>query len=376
MELRRHVARRNVNWRTLSQPDFRSLDQLRGNPGSECLTEQEDDLADPYLQVRHGVFALLAIAVAAISAYVFLCGWSLFEAVYMVITTIATVGYGEIRHESWLDRSVNVFVIVTGITAAAYTFGGLLQLVNEAQVRRLATRQPQMRKIEQLNEHVVICGFGRMGKMICEDLQRRGVAFVLIEQDPARVALADQAGFLVVQGDATLEEFLTKAGIERARSIVCALPSDADNVFVTLTAREMNEKLFITARAEQLSTEKKLKQAGADRVVAPHVIGAQRITSLLTQPTTVEILELVTGRQSVDLEIGELVIPDGAAICGQTLGQAHIRSKTGVNVIAIRRADGTLLVSPGGDVLLYAKDTVVFLGRTESIEGFRKQFGL
>ena len=331
-------------------------------------------MSDPYRQIVYGLLALAATAVTGVVGYVELCGWSLGDAVYMLIITISTVGYAEIGPESPWTRWVSVYVIVLGIASFTYTFGGLVRMLTEGEIQRAITQQLQSRRIEHLRDYHIVCGFGRMGAMICQELERRGEHFVLIERDPERLGLADQQGYLFIQGDATEEEVLTRAGIERAKSLVCVLPSDADNIFTTLTGRNMNPKLLITARSEQLTTEKKLLQAGANRVVSPPVIGAQRVVNMLTRPTTFEILELVTGRQSIDLEMNEIQIPGGGAIHGQTLAQAEIRKRTGVIVVAIKQKDGKLVINPDSDVPLHEEDTVVILGRRENIDSFRRQF--
>lgn len=326
---------------------------------------------DPYRQLRDGFVALGFVLLTGTAGYVWLCGWSLAEAVYMLIITISSVGFGEIGPRTRWDRWVTSYVVIFGITAAAYLFSGLIQLMSLRTFRQVVNRQMQTRKLENLKDHHIICGFGRMGAMICQDLHLRRQPFVLVEREPERIAYADREGYLFVEGDATDESVLSEAGIDRARSLVCVLPSDADNVFVTLTGRNMNKSVFIAARAERLSTEKKLKQAGADRVVAPHVIGAQRISGILARPTTVEILELVSGRRSVDLEMNEASVGPGSAFIGQSLAEAEIRKKTGVVIVAIKRKDGRLVVNPESDVRIEASDTIVILGRAENVEAFR-----
>lgn len=328
----------------------------------------------PARQLRDGLMLLGFTLVTGVAGYCLLCGWSLSDALYMFLITVTTIGFGEIGPRTTWDRFVSSYVILLGVTAAAYTFGGLLQLMSEGQIRRLVTRQMQTSAIGDLRGHHIICGFGRMGAMICEDLARTRVPFVLIELDPEKAIIADKLGYLVVQGDASDERTLGAAGIERAKSLVCVLPSDADNVFVTLTGRDMNDKLFITARAEKFSTEKKLQQAGADRVVAPQVIGASRVVNLLTRPTTVEIMELVSGRQSVDLEMNEVQIPASSSLVGVTLRDSDIRPRTGVIVVAIKRHGGSLIVNPDTATTLHGDDTLVILGRRESIDAFRKAY--
>jgi voltage-gated potassium channel len=323
----------------------------------ESLVEWLSSPTGPQRQFRHGLMMFALTSVTGVLAYMVLCGWSFGDSLYMLIITISSVGYGEIGPHTKLDRFVSSYVIIVGIMSAAYTFGGLLQMMSEGQIRRIVTRQMQSNAIASLTGHSIICGYGRMGAMICEDLQRHGSPFVLVELDVERAAKADFAGCLTICGDATDETVLEQAGIHAAKSLVCVLPSDSD-----------------TARAEKLSTEKKLQQAGADRVVAPQVIGAQRICNLLTRPTTVEILELVTGRQSVDLEMNEVLVPPGSWICNKTLGEVDVRKKSGVVVLAIKRHDGALLVTPDADVPIHEKDMIVIIGRRENIDSFRKQF--
>ncbi|MFO0945204.1 MAG: potassium channel protein [Planctomycetota bacterium] len=330
---------------------------------------------DPYGQFLHGLVALAVVFISGVAGYVFLCHWSISDAVYMIIITVSSVGFGEIGPRTTYDRVITSYVVLAGIMAAAYTFSGLIQMMSEGQIRRVVTRQLQSRKIENLKNHHIVCGFGRMGQMICEDLYARNEEFVLLELNTDRIALAAKAGYLFVQGDATDEAALVTAGIHRARTLVCVLPSDADNVFVTLTARDMNEKLFIAARAEKLTTEKKLTQAGADRVVAPQVIGAQRMSSLLVRPTTVEILELVTGRNSIDLEMNEVTVKPGGPEVGKTLAQAEVRARTGVIVVAIKRREGNVIVNPDSSVAIYESDTVVVLGKVENVDAFRRLYG-
>lgn len=336
----------------------------------------DDPANEAYSQVWYGAIALAITSTLAIIAYVCWCGWTLAEAVYMVVITVSTVGYGEIGHASPESRWVSSFVIVFGISSVGYMVGGLFRLMAEGEIRRLISQRLQTRMLDKLGDHHIICGFGRMGAMICQQLQQKSQAFVLVEQDSVRVQLAEQAGYAYVLGDATEDATLVRAGVQRARSLVCVLPSDADNVFVTLTARNMSPKLFIAARAEQPSTERKLRQAGADRVVAPQVIGAHRIASLLTQPTTVEILELVTGRRSVDLEMDEMRLPAQSALHGQSLSEAAIRQKTRVIVVAIKRADGSLLVNPDSHTQLFSGDIMVVLGRQEDVAKFREIYAV
>lgn len=351
--------------------------------GSETALRYRGTLAQWWLgppgpdrQVRQGLVLLCFAAVTGVLGYVLLCGWSLGQAIYMLLITVSTVGYGEIGPRTSWDRVVTSYVILVGITAAAYTFGGILQLMSEGRIRRIVSGQLQASAIADLRDHHIICGYGRMGSMICEDLKRSRLPYVLIELDKEKAAGADHAGHLVIQGDATDEATLLVARIGVARSLVCVLPSDADNVYVTLTGRNMNKGLFITARAERSTTEKKLKQAGADRVVSPQVIGASRITNLLTRPTTIEILELVAGRQSVDLEMNEVLLADDASILGQTLAQVDAQNRAGVMIVGVKRKDGNLIVHPDPQTKIHPSDTLVILGKPAAVDRFRADFAV
>ena len=332
----------------------------------------------PMRNVRQGVCALIVIAVLATLAYMLLCGLSFGDALYMVIITCSTIGFKEVGANVDVDsasyRIVTSVLIVVGMTASAFTFGALVQWMSEGQLYRLVREQLQTHGIDKLSNHHIVCGFGRMGEMICTELRAAKEPLVLIERNADRSNQALQAGHLIVQGDATEEEILEKAGIKRARSLVCVLASDADNVFVTLTGREMNERLFITARAEVHATERKLQQAGADRVVSPEVIGAQRMVNLLLRPTTVEVLELVSGSKTVDVEMAEVTLSAADSIAGKTIADSQIRTATGAAVVAIRGEDGKITINPSGSRQLVAGDKLVILGSRESLDRFRNDF--
>jgi voltage-gated potassium channel len=326
---------------------------------------------DVIRQLQNGTIALVFVFVTGTAGYMFLCHWSLADALYMLIITVSSVGYGEIGPRTSWDRVVTSYVIVAGITAAAYTFGAFVQLMAEARIREILSRQLQDRKIESLNTHHIVCGYGRMGALICADLTRRKQPFVLVEADRERVSAAEALGYLVVLGDATEEGVLLRAGIARAKTLVSVLPSDADNVFVTLTARDMNGKLFIASRAERPSTQKKLEQAGANRVVSPQVIGAQRITNLLFRPVTMEILELATGHESLDLQMDEIQVPEDTPVQGKTLADLEVGTKLGALVVAIRRQDSSLVSLPLGSTPIHPGDTIIVLSRIDQMDRFR-----
>jgi voltage-gated potassium channel len=231
-----------------------------------------------------------------------------------------------------------------------------------------------MKQIEAQKGHTIVAGFGRVGALVCEGLTSSTLPFVIIEQDANRVPEMEARGFLHMVGDATDEAVLQEAGIERASVLVSALGNDAANVFITLTARELSPALLIIARAEQPTTQKKLRQAGANHVIMPAVIGAHRIVSLLTNPAAVEFVELVTQRYSLAIEMNDIPIHADSPLAGQTLRDADIGRLTGVMVMAIKRADGRVEFPPSGDNPLEPGDSIVLLGRRASLDQFREKF--
>jgi voltage-gated potassium channel len=231
-----------------------------------------------------------------------------------------------------------------------------------------------MKQIHGLSQHTIVVGYGRVGGLVCDELADREQPFVVIDLSRERADMAQERGFLVVTGDATEEKILKQAGIERARVLVSVMPDDAENVFITLTARQMCSGLVIIARAEGPATPKKLRQAGANHIVMPAAIGAHRIVSLLTNPAAVEFAELVTNRSSVAIEMDELPIAASSQLAGKTLRDADIKRRTGVIVVAIKRTDGRVEFPPSGDEEMAAGDTVVLLGTRQHIDDFRQQY--
>jgi voltage-gated potassium channel len=231
-----------------------------------------------------------------------------------------------------------------------------------------------MRQIETLSGHTIVAGYGRVGSLVCEELAAAGQPFVVVDRAHDKAEEIESKGYFCVTGDATEERVLLEAGIDRARVLISAMPDDAENVFITLTSRQIGPGLTIIARAEQPSTVKKLKHAGANHVVLPAAIGAHRIVSLVTNPAAVQFAELVTQRTSLAIEMDELPIRESHALAGHSLRDADIKRRTGVIVVAIKRADGMLVFPPSGDEILAPGDSVVFLGRRDDLDRFRQQF--
>jgi voltage-gated potassium channel len=324
--------------------------------------------------ILHGIAALLFVVTYGVLGYVAL-GWSLFDAVYMVVITVSGVGFGEVRAMgSTAERVHTMLVIAFGMTAVGYTLGRFIQFLTEGEIENLVGHRRMRRQIEMLEGHTVVAGFGRIGSLVCDGLAAAEIPFVVIESDKSLVPDIESHRFLYVAGDATEEKVLLDAGLERAKVLVTAMPNDAANVFITLTARQMAPSVMIVARAEMPSTPKKLRQAGANHVILPALIGAHRIVSLLTNPTAVEFAELVTQRSSLAIEMDDVPIRENSVLKGRTLRDADVGRRTGTIVIAVKRADGRVQFPPPGDEPLSPGDSVVVLGRRAHLDQFHKLF--
>jgi voltage-gated potassium channel len=267
-----------------------------------------------------------------------------------------------------------MFVIAFGMVSVGYTLARFIQFLTEAEIQNLVGHRRMRRQIEALSGHTVVAGFGRVGSLVCDELAEAELPFVVIELSPERVHEIEAKGYLYVQGDATEETILREAGLPGAGQLVTVMPHDAANVYITLTARQMCPGVKIIARAELPSAQKKLRQAGANHVILPAQIGAHRIVSLLTNPTAVEFAELVTQRSSLAIEMDDIPIRDGSPLRNQTLRDADIGRRTGVIVIAVKRADGRVQFPPSGDEPLAQGDSIVVLGRRSNLDHFRTVF--
>ena len=326
--------------------------------------------------LRWGCMLLIAVVVLSSAGYVVLLRWPVGDAIYMTAITITTIGFAEVRQLDGAGRAWTLVVILFGLVAIAYLGSGVISAMTEGRLRQAVGRYKLDQKLQRLSDHVVVCGYGHMASLVCHGLEQRHTPFVAIDVDPDRVTQAEEAGHMCIRANATDEQALREAGVERARALVTVLPSDADNVFITLSARSLNRQLTIVARAEQPATPQKLHMAGATRVVSPHALGAMRITNLVTRPTVADLVETITSTISQDLSLEELLVPATSSLVGCALGDSDIRRRTGLIVVAIKRTDGTQVFNPGSSQVFEANDTVVVLGPTSKIDAFRHLYAV
>lgn len=323
--------------------------------------------------MRRGFLLVALVVVGGVVGYR-LAGYGWLEALWMVVITIFSVGYGERSGATPAVQLLTIGVVVLGISSAFYTFGGFLEIVLEGELKNVMGMRRRTKGIEQLRDHVVICGFGRIGQVLAEDLTRQRVPFVVIDQDAERTAEAGVRNYLYLEDDATSDEALVAAGIERAKTLVTCLPNDAANVFITLTGRNLNPQVQIIARAEHRSSERKLRQAGANRVVLPAANGARRMARLVTRPSTADVVELFTESDNLDYVLDELFVSPTCLLPGRTVAETQVNRKHRLLVVAVKESTGTMLFNPDGDYRFEPGQIVILMGRHEDIQNFRTEY--
>ena len=302
--------------------------------------------------------------------YVLIEGWSVFDAIYMTVTTLATVGFGEVHPLSTAGRTFTIGLIILGVGGVLYTLSAMMQYLFEGHLGRTWEQRRMQNRIDRLRDHYILCGYGRVGRQVALDFQESGVEFVLIDVNQASLDLASSEGYLCVRGDAASDETLRRAGIERARGLVTCVNDDAQNIFVTLSARALRSDLFIVARSNNDDAAPKLERAGADRVVSPYSIGGRQMAMLAVRPGAVEFVETVLHRADVELLLEDVAIAERSPLVGRTVGDLS-QVAPGVTVLAIRRKDG-LLTQPPPETDIQPGDDLVAIGtptQLQALEG-------
>jgi voltage-gated potassium channel len=311
--------------------------------------------------------SLLAILLLGSLGFVWLEGWSFFDALYMTVTTLTTVGYGEVHPLTSLGKAYNMVLILAGMGVLFYVITALARVVVEGEIAAALGKRKLLKTIKKLSGHYLICGFGRIGETIARQLRQRGVPLVVIDNNPEVVARIEEAGYYFVAGDATKEEVLLEAGLERARGLVAVVHSDASNVYIVLTARSLNPGLFIVARGEEPGSEKKLLRAGADRVESPYDMGGRKMAHTILRPTVVTFMELAM-HEGVEWSMEEIRVGQTSSMIGQPLKDSGIRQKYDLIVVAIKRADGEMLFNPTPETPIQGGDTLILLGMRKNLD--------
>jgi len=309
-------------------------------------------------RLRRAVLIVATVIAAGTVGY-WLLGLAFIDALYQTVTTITTVGFRELGEFGTPEKLFTIVVIISGVGAVLYTFTLAVQLVVEGELAEVLGRRRMDRRIADMHDHVIVCGWGRVGRAVAHDLTVGGRDVVIVDLDPSRVGGLEAP---TVVGDATLDATLRDAGIERAGALVATLAGDAANLFVTLSARAIKPSLFIVARAREEGSVAKLAQAGADRVVNPQELGAARMASFVVQPNVAEFVDVVMHERSLEFRMHEVELPSGSALDGRTLRQADLRRQANVLVLALRRPDGSFLTNPDPDTRLEAHQVLIAVG--------------
>jgi voltage-gated potassium channel len=292
----------------------------------------------------------------------------LFDAFYMTIITISTVGFSEIRPLTPLGRTITLFVIVFGISVGTYTIGILVRVFVEGELVKIFGRRKVQKQVSELTDHFIVCGFGRIGRIICKELAEDNYDFVVIEQDPAAVEEIEAKKYLYLVMDATTEEALLQVGIMKARGIVTVVNSDANNVFITMTAKSLRPDIFVLARATDEKNEGKLVRAGATRVVAPYLIGGRRMAQMLKKPTVVDFIDIAMMGSHLGLMMEEAKVGQNSGLIGKNLIDSHLRKDFGVIIVAIKKMTGDMIFNPMPSETLAAGDVIVVIGKKEDLK--------
>ena len=304
------------------------------------------------------VAAVMVFGTAGYMAF----GFTLLDALYQTVTTITTVGFRELTEFGTGEKVFTIILIIVGVSTVLYTFTLVVQSVVEGQLSEFVGRRRMDRQINQLRNHTIVCGWGRVGAAVAHDLRVEGHDVVVVDEDADRVR---DLPFPTVVGDATRDETLRAAGIEHARALIAALEGDAANLFVTLSGRDLRPDLFIVARARADESVGKLEHAGADRVVNPQELGAGRMASFVSSPHVAEFLDVVMHERSIEFRMREFEISPDSPVAGKTLSDTNVRETSGALVLAMRSPDGTFTTNPTGDTLLEPHHVIIAIGTAE-----------
>ena len=311
--------------------------------------------------------AILSSLLIGTIGFTVISGYPVFDAFYMTLTTMTTVGYGEIHPLNRAGRIFNSFLIIFGGSTILVGIGAMTQTIIELELGDAFGRRRQKRMIDKLQNHFIVCGFGRVGWGAASELQHAGVPFLVVDMSPERVEAAIEAGMLAVAADSTRDETLRQAGVERARGLVAALSTDADNLFVLLSAKGLNPRIYVAARAAEEGAEEKMKRAGADAVFAPYSITGHRLAQSLLRPHVVQFLDFTTKDIGMNVSIEQVRVSETSEAVSHTIKELDLSRALGVIVMAIRKSDGAMLFNPPADTAVRGGDFLIVMGQQENL---------
>jgi voltage-gated potassium channel len=321
-------------------------------------------------KIRVALFGLLIIIIVGTFGYHLIEGWNFLESLYTTIQTISTVGYGDYTPQTGEGKLFTIILIIFGVGTMLYTVGMLAETMVEGRLRALTGKGKQGKMIEKIKNHYIICGCGRIGQLICRELKADKMDFIVIDSDPEVIQKIEEEGFVYYRGDATQDKSLLGAGIKRAKGIVCVLPTDAENLYVILTAKELNPNIYVLSRSEEEESEHRLLRAGADRVMSPYILGGMRMAMAILRPAMLDFIEITTSRQSLELRMEEMSVCDGSPIIGKSLEESEIRHNFGLIIVAVKKDSGKMIFNPLANSVIETGDKLIAMGEDENVTRF------
>lgn len=329
-------------------------------------------MSHPFRRLFPAMMFLAIVVVIGILGYTFIEKWTFLDSVYMVVITLFTVGFEEVHPLSSAGKIFTIFFIVGGVGSAIYAAGQVVEIIVAGEMTGYRKRRSMDKKIREMKDHYVICGFGRVGHQVAQVFETWQVPFVVIDPKKESLDELETRGVPVLMGDATDDTLLMAAGIDCARGLIACSDSDVTNVYITLSARQLNSKLNIVARASLKDTERKLTMAGANRVISPYFISGVRMAAMATRPVAVDFLDLVTHSGLVDFNLYQITIPTGSPLHRKSIAEADIRNASGALVLAIRKSDGSFDLHPQETSQIETNDVLVVLGTQEQFDLLQK----
>jgi voltage-gated potassium channel len=330
---------------------------------------------NPLRRIIPPLVVLIIIITLAVLGYTLLEHWRLLDAIYMVTITLATVGFKEVHELTDAGRIITMGLIIFGVGTVAYTAGQLVEMIVEGQIVGYRRRRGMEKKIAELKDHYIICGFGRVGHQVAKEFDMEKIPYVVIDSKPETETELDAKGIRYIVGDMSSDEILEAAGINKAKGLIACADSDTSNVYVTLSARVMNPNLYIIARSSTMVTETKLKKAGANRVISPYFIAGNRMASMALRPVAIDFLDTVMHSENVELALEEYQVDDNSKVAGKTLDDLKIKQKTGATILSLKHLTGKFNLQPIAGTMIEKGDVMVALGTTEQLAALRKMVG-
>lgn len=323
---------------------------------------------NPLRRLAPPIFLLLVIIAVGISGYIYLEGYSFLEAFYMLVITLSTVGFREVRELSPYGKLLTINIIILGVGTVAYTVWNLIEIMMEGQIIGYRRRKAMERRIKEMKNHYIISGFGRVGHQVAEELKEERIPFVVIDGKEETAKELTPLNIPHIIGDVAQDEVLEEGGIKRAKGLIACADSDEENVFVTLSARSLNPNLYIIVRSGSPGVSEKLKKAGADRVLSPYFIAGRRMAALALMPVAGEFLDMVMKSGEIELALKEYNVNPTSPICGKTILDSKIKEKAGATILAIKKQSGLFELQPTATSLIEAGDVLIAIGNQKQLE--------